>query len=731
MRFPFPKRSWQSQLNRNSSRRSRSARANLERLDARVLLSFVPGQIEQAYGFNQISFNHGSIPGHGQGQTITIIEPFNDPNILGDANIFSQTYGLPSFNSPGGPTLQVVQPNGAPVSTLRNAPQGPNGLANNTSAAVEWAHAIAPQANILLVEVPGLPNGNLDTNQMMLAAAWASGNYLDTGDAPVPSGVSVVSFGYGTTDSVPGSYDSYFTSVPFVAAAGNSGSELGYPASSPKAIAVGGTTLTTDAAGNYISENVWSYSPGGEDPNYSKSAPDVAYAATTNFGGFSTYDSWDYGAGAAGWTATTGTGVATPQVAALVAIADQGLALERFGPLTGYQALSILHDMPSFDFHQANLPGGNMGSPLANRVVYGLLQQPLTIPTANRLQPGVPFTGTVATFQDFSGPVYAGPQGTGANAAEINWGDGIWSSGEVASEGNGQYVVIGTHSYNTPGVYTVSAFISGAWIGGGAWINGMVSVSTLTPNQEFVQGLYQDFLHRSGSVAELNYWVGQLPTLGQHGVASAIARSTEALTDVVAEFYTTFLNRAPDSGGLSYWASQLQHGSTEEQVMAGFLSSTEFQARAQGLFPSLDHNHAFVAALYQVVLNREGSSAEIQSWVNALPSHGYFGVASGFVTSGEFRRGAVLTLYGSEYQYAPYGVEYPPTPQYTWQPVPTPPTFQSFIPDLLRRYRWINGPSCGPSSTELAGWVNNTSMDLLSMEIAFASGPEYFNVPRA
>jgi hypothetical protein len=69
-----------------------------------------PSQMQTAYGVNLISF--GSVAGTGAGQTIAIIDAFNDPNIISDANSFSTTFGLPQFNGSGGPTLRVLNENG-------------------------------------------------------------------------------------------------------------------------------------------------------------------------------------------------------------------------------------------------------------------------------------------------------------------------------------------------------------------------------------------------------------------------------------------------------------------------------------------------------------------------------------------------------------------------------------------------------------------------------------------
>src|ERR1700683_5033817 len=108
---------------------------------------FAPTSIDSAYGINQISFNGTS--GTGAGQTIAIVDAFNDPNIVGDASTFNTQFSLPQFNT-GGPTLTVLNQNGQSSALPTNASPGTWDL--EESLDVEWAHAVAPQANIILFE---------------------------------------------------------------------------------------------------------------------------------------------------------------------------------------------------------------------------------------------------------------------------------------------------------------------------------------------------------------------------------------------------------------------------------------------------------------------------------------------------------------------------------------------------------------------------------------------------
>jgi hypothetical protein len=272
--------------------------------------------------------------------------------------------------------------------------------------------------------------------------------------------------------------------------------------------------------------------------------------------------------------------------------------------------------------------------------------------------------------------------------------------------GNGQYNVNGTHTYNAPGTYQVVAQVNGNGIQGS--VQGVVTVA-YSPNQRFINRLFEDDLHRSAYADPngLAYWVNQLESLERQGdspataqsiVASNVARLTEALNGVVNQFYETLLHRGADSSGLNYWVGRLQSGATEEQVLAGLLSSGEFQNDANAWYPSGNWNWSYVLGLYEVVLKRAPSNSEASYWYNALPSQGYYQVAYDIVTSAEFRTDAVQTFYGTQAQ-----------------------AFQPFFPDLLDRYM-LNG---GASSSEIAYWVNSR-MDFLSMEIAMASTQEFY-----
>jgi hypothetical protein len=322
---------------------------------------YTPGQVAQAYGFNQIYFN--GIARTGEGQTIAIVDAYNDPTISTDLATFDSQFNLPAPPSFVKVGLDV---NGNPSTT--SFPASDPGWAVEIALDVEWAHAMAPGANILLVEAHSSSYTDLDR-----AVTYAAKQ----------SGVSVVSMSWGGSEfSGEKSLDSVFTTpaghagVTFVASSGDSGAPPIYPSISPNVLAVGGTTLGINSAGTYLSESGWSGSGGGisayeAQPSYQKgvvtqsttkrTAPDVAYDANPSTG-FPVVDSYAYGTYAP-WAQVGGTSAGAPQWAALIAIADQLRALDGLSSLDGpSQTLPMLYQLPSSDFHDIT-SGTSFGSP--------------------------------------------------------------------------------------------------------------------------------------------------------------------------------------------------------------------------------------------------------------------------------------------------------------------------------------------------------------------------------
>ena len=157
-----------------------------------------PTEIRQAYGFNAISF--GSTLANGAGTTIAIVDAYDDPNIAGDLHQFDQYFGLPD------PTFTKVNQTGGGTLPAINA-----GWATEIALDVQWAHAVAPGARILLVEA-----NSSSYSDLMTAVNYASH----------ASGVVAVSMSWGGSEwSGETAYDSYFTTpgVTFLASSGDTG----------------------------------------------------------------------------------------------------------------------------------------------------------------------------------------------------------------------------------------------------------------------------------------------------------------------------------------------------------------------------------------------------------------------------------------------------------------------------------------------------------------------------
>jgi autotransporter-associated beta strand protein/predicted outer membrane repeat protein len=327
---------------------------------------FTPAQIRTAYGINQITFSGGAA-GNGAGQTIAIIDAYNDPDIVSDVSAFSTTYGLQPFNVSGGPTFTVVNQNGATSPLPANSPTntGSGSWALEESLDVEWAHSVAPMANIMLFEANS-------ANQTDL--------YQAVQTAANTAGVSVVSMSfYGAEFNGEQASDGVFTTpaghagVTFFASTGDLGSPGGYPASSPNVVAVGGTTLTINSDGSYGGESAWSDSGGNisdfePQPTYQsvaaaaynlteRTTPDVSWDADPD-SGVDVIDTYDAG----GTVQVGGTSLSCPMWAALTSIIDQGRALAGKSSLNGAsQTLPLLYSLPSSDFN--DITTGNNGYP--------------------------------------------------------------------------------------------------------------------------------------------------------------------------------------------------------------------------------------------------------------------------------------------------------------------------------------------------------------------------------
>lgn len=264
-----------------------------------------PATIKSVYGFSTSSTA-------GAGQTVAIVDAYDDPTAESDLGVFSSTFGLPACTTANGCFAKVNQTGGT------SYPRKDAGWALEISLDIQWAHAIAPGAKILLVEA----SSNSFTN--LLAAE----DYAKTHAAYVSN-----SWGGSESSSETG-YDSHFaqSGVSFFVSAGDAGLPAEYPSASPNVISVGGTTLNF-TGGSFTSETGWSSGGGGcsqyetattaqsgfsEYPQVNcagkRATPDVSLDADPA-SGVSVYDTTSY-QGQKGWFKVGGTSASSPMWAA-------------------------------------------------------------------------------------------------------------------------------------------------------------------------------------------------------------------------------------------------------------------------------------------------------------------------------------------------------------------------------------------------------------------------------
>jgi subtilase family serine protease len=308
-----------------------------------------PTQIQQAYGLPSL-FSRGIT---GQGTTIAILELYGSPSIANDLAVFDAEFGLPAP-----PSLKVIQPAGqVPVYSTANS--GMVSWAMETTLDVEYAHAVAPGASIVLAQTPPSTDaGTLGMPRFVAAEEYILTHYhadvisqsFTTTEQALPSQAAV--------EALSGVYaEAAAKNVTVVTSSGDSGAAgtgldgsayylhpvISYPAGDPLVTTVGGTELHLDASGNRTAaDSVWN--DGGSQPLASGGGKSVLFArpayqdAVRNVVG-SARGVPDVSMSAAcsapvaiylsdtsrssGWYPASGTSEAAPLFAGIVALADQ------------------------------------------------------------------------------------------------------------------------------------------------------------------------------------------------------------------------------------------------------------------------------------------------------------------------------------------------------------------------------------------------------------------------
>ena len=213
-----------------------------------------------------------NLPSTGGNGTIAIIDPYDVPTIKNDLQSFSAKFNLP-FNESQFRKVTVDVPQGQTISSNINATV-------ETVMDVEWAHAIAPKAPILLVEtynnslgcqLDGVLYAESQQNVTSISMSWGINETL----------LEQVLENNGFTESDLDPY--YFTdsyNASFFAASGDTATPMLYPACSPNVVAVGGTTLNFYSNDSLSSETVWNNGYGTTGGGISAFETEPSYQAS-------------------------------------------------------------------------------------------------------------------------------------------------------------------------------------------------------------------------------------------------------------------------------------------------------------------------------------------------------------------------------------------------------------------------------------------------------------------
>lgn len=434
-------------------------------------MGYIPSQIRSYYGMNQVSF--GATAANGAGQTIAIIDLGDDPFIASDLATFDG-----AMNLPAPPSFSVIAQDGS-----SNLPPPSTDTAEE-SMDVEWAHAMAPAASIVVLEANVTSYATL-SNALVTA--------VDT--AKNLPGVSIVSMSLGVPEQLYHAPDSAYTTpsghegVTFIASSGDGGAFpkgstqrdiiVNSPASSPNVLSIGGTTLNI---GSSTPETGWGYvvkdgsfwgSGGGistleSRPSYQanvavssagRNVPDVSFVADPNTG-VRIYDTLS-----GGWGVEGGTSLGAPAWAGILAVVNQGRALQGLPTLNSPSdpTLPAIYQLPSSDF--LDITSGNngvynctngydlvtgRGSPILGRLIPDLVGKP-----TGGLPDLKPYTPT-----GWSGPVVVTNSASSlVNASTITTSDTVYVDAAFINSGTATVSVTYSTTLQLDGktVFTITA----------------------------------------------------------------------------------------------------------------------------------------------------------------------------------------------------------------------------------------------------------------------------------
>jgi subtilase family serine protease len=315
---------------------------------------FCPAQLRQAYMTSYIAHSND-----GAGMTVYIVDAYDLPQVVQDLAVFSSTTGLPQLDGVGGDgTFTVLKPFGQPPTAVGK--DWDYEIALDT----QWVHAMAPRANIVLIEA--LSSSGTDLFNAVQYALTAPGG-----------GKVAVSNSWGGSEfNGETSVDALLApaTMPVLFSTGDFGAPGEYPAVSPFVTAVGGTSLHVNTLGYRSSEPGWSGSGGGvslyevtpafqanNGVNFgARAIPDVALDADPNTGVMIAMV--EYGQ----YIGIGGTSLACPLFAGVLADVDGARAFAGKSPLGSSSGvlnpqLYQLYNSPLYLYDFLDVQSGNNG----------------------------------------------------------------------------------------------------------------------------------------------------------------------------------------------------------------------------------------------------------------------------------------------------------------------------------------------------------------------------------
>jgi subtilase family serine protease len=245
---------------------------------------------------------------------VAVVDAYDYPTATNDLTVYSQQYGLPPITANN---FAVVYASGS-----KPAQDSSGGWELEEALDIDMAHALAPNAKVILVEA------NSSNNSDLFAAEKVAAKLVEAA-----GGGEVSNSWSGGETAGEKKFESTFKgkNVVFFASAGDSHG-IGIPAALNDVVAVGGTTILRDSKANYLSQKAWVSTGGGSSayitiPKFQKpvativgsfrGTPDISLVADPASGVW-LYDTTPYGSRTLDWTTVGGTSVSSPALAAII-----------------------------------------------------------------------------------------------------------------------------------------------------------------------------------------------------------------------------------------------------------------------------------------------------------------------------------------------------------------------------------------------------------------------------